>query len=632
MIRNIICTALLLALSLTSSLKAKASFDSLESIDVKKMEGLLILEQGRQKPLGTYAQNVLVQFSGKSSYNGQSAMNWLARVFFRAEGTNTDNIFLINNPQVMEDLGVKPKDSRKYSYEDVSPGLQKLSKRVMTIFKIEEKKRSGIQRELLRLYHNLNQYVTLMAAFQYAIPRSNFSILDSGLAVYLGMEPNRDYSFYDLFSKGNLIYLVIGKLQTKKSTTEWTSFEREALRLSQKMYDWAGYYKNINLGLIPTMIHDKENWLSPPDAINNRSLVNTVDGDIKLLAQVTVAYLNKDQTSFDKNILEYQLHQKGRIGEKIALASPQLELLYNKINAFFWLKVLYAFASIVLLFSLMFWRKWMYRLGLSLSLVAFALHTFGMISRMIIMGRPPVTNLYETFIFVGWMCFLLGIISEWIQKKTIGVLVSCIAGFLMMMIAAKYALEGDTMGMLVAVLDSNFWLATHVVTITMGYAGACLAGVVGHVYIIQELLKTDKKTLKETYRSLYGILAFGLVLSFVGTVLGGIWADQSWGRFWGWDPKENGALLIVLWCAILLHARLDGMLQGYGMAVGSILGIIVVMFAWFGVNLLGVGLHSYGFTSGIFINLMVYIGVELLFLFVTALIRMNQQTKKRVKS
>ena len=96
---------------------------------------------------------------------------------------------------------------------------------------------------------------------------------------------------------------------------------------------------------------------------------------------------------------------------------------------------------------------------------------------------------------------------------------------------------------------------------------------------------------------IYGVVCFATLLSFVGTVLGGIWADQSWGRFWGWDPKENGALLIVIWNALILHARWGGMVKQRGMAVLAVLGNIVTAWSWFGTNLLGVGLHSYGFNK-----------------------------------
>ena len=146
---------------------------------------------------------------------------------------------------------------------------------------------------------------------------------------------------------------------------------------------------------------------------------------------------------------------------------------------------------------------------------------------------------------------------------------------------------------------------------------------IGHIYIVGKLLglkRNDTAFYKNITRMVYGVICFALVFSAIGTVLGGIWANYSWGRFWGWDPKENGALLIVLWCAILFHAKLAHWIDQLGFAIGSILGIIVVMLAWFGINLLGVGLHSYGFTSGIAKALFTYIGFELVFIAVTATI------------
>ena len=178
------------------------------------------------------------------------------------------------------------------------------------------------------------------------------------------------------------------------------------------------------------------------------------------------------------------------------------------------------------------------------------------------------------------------------------------------------------MRMLVAVLNSNFWLSTHVITVTIGYSACLLAGAIGHVYMVRALLPGDEtkpERLKEMGKMIYGTTCFGLLFSFIGTVLGGIWADQSWGRFWGWDPKENGALLIVIWCIILLHAKYWGYIRNLGMAQGSIFGAIVVALAWFGVNLLNVGLHSYGFTDGAATKLFAYCGGELLFMAVTGL-------------
>ena len=129
-----------------------------------------------------------------------------------------------------------------------------------------------------------------------------------------------------------------------------------------------------------------------------------------------------------------------------------------------------------------------------------------------------------------------------------------------------------------------------------------LAGMLAIIYVIRGVFTRSlkKQTADSLARMTYGVVCFATLFSFVGTVLGGIWADQSWGRFWGWDPKENGAVLIVLWCAIILHARWGGFIRQRGLMVMALFGNIVTSFSWFGVNMLGVGLHSYGFMQKAF--------------------------------
>jgi ABC-type transport system involved in cytochrome c biogenesis permease subunit len=207
------------------------------------------------------------------------------------------------------------------------------------------------------------------------------------------------------------------------------------------------------------------------------------------------------------------------------------------------------------------------------------------------------------------------------------------------------------MEMLRAVLDTNFWLATHVVVITLGYASTFFAGLLAILYIFlgvftpqlsQKLTPRGTATVSATAglalgpgaavvtakglssgvgkidmgkaltKMVYGVICFATLFSFVGTVLGGIWADQSWGRFWGWDPKENGALLIVLWNAIILHARWGGLVRDRGIMNLAVFGNIVTSFSWFGVNMLGIGLHSYGFMDAAFKWLMGFMGSQVL--------------------
>jgi hypothetical protein len=151
-----------------------------------------------------------------------------------------------------------------------------------------------------------------------------------------------------------------------------------------------------------------------------------------------------------------------------------------------------------------------------------------------------------------------------------------------------------------------------------------VAGTIAWAYIVLAFIDTYTPVLSRTVGNytlgqmlsamVYGVLAFATLFSFVGTVLGGIWADQSWGRFWGWDPKENGALLIVIWCVLYLHARWGKVFGEIGLMNIAILGNIVTAWSWFGVNMLGVGLHSYGFMDKAFYGLLAYAIVNSLFI------------------
>jgi ABC-type transport system involved in cytochrome c biogenesis permease subunit len=193
-------------------------------------------------------------------------------------------------------------------------------------------------------------------------------------------------------------------------------------------------------------------------------------------------------------------------------------------------------------------------------------------------------------------------------------------GALGLFLAMKYELKeastaGDTMPSLVAVLDTNFWLATHVTTITLGYSAGLVAAFLGMRWIVSRILglrRGDKEHYRALTRMIYGVVCFGLFFSVVGTILGGVWANYSWGRFWGWDPKENGALLICLAEIMILHLRMGGYIRDFGLAVMSVANGTVVAFSWFGVNLLNVGLHTYGFTSGIALALNLYYGLSAL--------------------
>jgi hypothetical protein len=157
--------------------------------------------------------------------------------------------------------------------------------------------------------------------------------------------------------------------------------------------------------------------------------------------------------------------------------------------------------------------------------------------------------------------------------------------------------------------------------VTVGYAATFLAGFLALIYVVRGVFtrSLDSATADALTRMIYGIVCFATLFSFVGTVLGGIWADQSWGRFWGWDPKENGALIIVLWNSIILHARWGGMIKQRGLAVMAVFGNVVTSWSWFGVNMLGIGLHSYGFMDAAFWWLIAFVASQVAIIGVASL-------------
>jgi cytochrome c-type biogenesis protein CcsB len=276
--------------------------------------------------------------------------------------------------------------------------------------------------------------------------------------------------------------------------------------------------------------------------------------------------------------------------------------------------VIYVTALVLAFLSLLFWPRTLVRSAFYLLALAFVVHTVGLVSRMVLQGRPPVTNLYSSAIFVGWAAVLLGIVLERFYRNGIGTMVASAIGFVTLIIAHHLAASGDTLEMMRAVLDSNFWLATHVVCITIGYSSTFLSGFLAILYLVRRVVdrRWNETHATEMERMVYGIVCFSLLFSFIGTILGGIWADQSWGRFWGWDPKENGALMIVLWNAFILHARVGKLAGQRAVMIMAVFGNVVTAFSWFGVNMLGIGLHSYGFMEKAFVWLVIFAVSQLL--------------------
>ena len=329
--------------------------------------------------------------------------------------------------------------------------------------------------------------------------------------------------------------------------------------------------------------------------------VTTLGGILTAWNGILTAWNDRKTLDFNRHVSAHRDAVVAR-GTTVAAVTPRVdfEAWFNHAAPAFYASFLYLIVFVLAAGALLGWSETLNRSAFALCFVTFLVHTLALFARIYISERPPVTNLYSSAVFIGWGCVLFGLVFERITRNGIGNIVSAVAGASTLGIAYLLTNSGDTFEVLQAVLDTQFWLSTHVVCITLGYSTTFLAGLFGIVYILRGVLTRtlSDQDRHELTRMTYGTICFAIFFSFVGTVLGGLWADDSWGRFWGWDPKENGALIIVLWNAIVLHARWGGMVRGRGIAVLAVAGNICTSWSWFGVNELSAGLHNYGFTEG----------------------------------
>jgi ABC-type transport system involved in cytochrome c biogenesis permease subunit len=350
-----------------------------------------------------------------------------------------------------------------------------------------------------------------------------------------------------------------------------------------------------------------------PDTADARSYAT-----LRFLLQSYDAGGNENKRAFNDAVAKHLDRLEKENPERMRLINT--EVFFNNFAPFYHSLIVYVLAALIAVVSWVMpsgWTRPVQMTAYAMMAVTFVVHFSGLIFRMYLQDRyfVFVTNLYSSAVFIGLGAVLFCLVLEPIFRNGFAIVVGTVAGFLSLIIAHMLSLSGDTLEMMQAVLDTNFWLATHVTCVTLGYTTTFVAGLMGIAYIAVGLTTNmlRKNGSADFARAIYGVLCAGMFLSFVGTVLGGLWADYSWGRFWGWDPKENGALLIVIWIALILHARWAGLIKHRGLAVLSVLGIIVTSWSWFGTNFLGVGLHSYGFRQGAMMTLVfidfVFLGI-----------------------
>ncbi len=528
--------------------------------------------EGRKKPIDTFARNLLTVLSDKQSVKNEagekiSATQWLLDTISGRPEAMDYAVFRIENLDVLTSLGLEERKRFRYSYRELMPALNTLDGAARSAYGKADRQRDLYDKQIMKVANKLYLFQNVMASFEdpSTLPKEQLMAVAQR---YMQLE---NYS----------IPLVIPPVS---GNPRWRPLMSTLLAAHPAMNS---VIEGHDVAVDPLATH---------------------------IGVMQTAYREGNVALFNSELMEYgALLQRDNpaVFEKLSF-----EVFYNRLGAFMKSANLYLLVFVLSLFGWLFRKDGLLGAARTMMVCAFIPHTFAIIARVFLSGYPPVTNLYSSAIFIGWAAVAAGIIIELaFRKKAAGMgnLVGGIAGFSTLLIAHFLAGDGDTMEQMRAVLDTRFWLATHVITVTLGYMATFVSGTIGIFYIFAGLFtrRLDAETKENMFRMMVGTTCFALLLSFVGTVLGGLWADDSWGRFWGWDPKENGALLIVIWNAIMLHARWGRMVEQRGFAIMAVSGNIVTAWSWFGVNQLSVGLHSYGFTQSATFWLVVFVLTQL---------------------
>ena len=563
---------------------------------------LPLVFDGRLKPMDSLARNSLLQIREKQTldlepwkewYQDQKiipATEWLANVMMNPQVADNWPVFRVDNPELIAFLKLPARDlsqhqdGKHYSWNQILPSLQAFdaeNERVET--NVPSASRNAYEHAVVKVHERLELYAQLKNTLQ---------------------PPGSQNWKAELADYVNLIPAGVAAVRAQQAGQKYDAQTADQFLADLQQFD---YMARLEPPLIVPPQNPGGDWKRTGTVLLEAAKGEPIPPAIESYATMAAALQNGDAGAFNSALADYRSSLVP--GFSRALAKARAEVFFNQMQPFYNAMVIYVLAGLLAVFFWFNLSETLRRSAVWLIALALLIHTTGLIYRIVLQGRPPVTNLYSSAIFIGWGAVILGLILEKFHKNGIGAVVSAGMGFITLIIAQNLALDGDTMEMMRAVLDTNFWLATHVVVVTLGYASTFVAGFLAVIYIVRGLFtKTlDEATGKSLARMIYGIVCFATLFSFVGTVLGGIWADQSWGRFWGWDPKENGALIIVLWNALILHLRWGGMIRERGLVVCAIGGNIVTSWSWFGVNMLGIGLHSYGFTDAAFKWLMLFV-------------------------
>jgi cytochrome c-type biogenesis protein CcsB len=397
---------------------------------------------------------------------------------------------------------------------------------------------------------------------------------------------------------------IINQKQRRRSF-----LDQKIIELADAYWTYRGLRMGKGLKIIPIKDSPHDEWMSVEELL--RSEFDDSDDPTGLLRkaqaqfqQVREAFRANDPKGFNaaSATLMGTLAELGRhAGAYPDQSVIALEVAYNRWAPF---RFAWIFTGVAFLFSLLamgsHWKIF-HRLAIASCIAGLLAIIVGFGMRTAISGFAPVTNMYESVVYLALGAVVLGLIFEWIYRRAyILAAATAIAAAALILADLSPAVLDPAIRPLQPVLRNNFWLVIHVMSITLSYAAFALALGIGNITLGYYLVGSkNQEAIAALSKFTYRVIQVGVLLLAIGTILGAVWAEYAWGRFWGWDPKEVWALITLLGYAALLHARYAGWMGKLGLAAASVGCFYLVMMAWYGVNfLVGTGLHSYGFGGG----------------------------------
>ncbi len=611
-----------------------------QNFDYTHIAAIPVLYHGRIQPLDTFARTHANLLLGNETINGKPAIAWLSEILFSPSRAIEKPIISIKNKALKTRLAL-PENQDYFTLENVQTALAPYKDTLENLAQTPSQNLESAQKDLLALQKKSAIAADLLRSFSMLLPL-NLDVPNEykeNITAPITFLKARPYQ-QSITEALNAIVKEKGE-----SFKNYSAEEQKIASLAFMLFSFEqGGQENTLLNIIPDF-DDQHNettdaFLFTPWSMFIKQDLTETNIFINLFADLIQSYQNNapqkwletSQKIKQKSVKIIEQNTAKNLSYKF-----KVEQAYKRLSPYKMALILYISSLILLGIYIKISADIknnilgkVLHISLYMTYIAAILVTAtAIITRSYILSRPPVGTLYESILFVALICAITGFII-WLKSRNIVVIFIGGLSALTLLIIAPYILEGQqNLQMLSAVLNTNFWLATHVLCITAGYGVCIMAALLAHAYLLNKSLgKNTVNADGNLFALIHKLSLLALLLTAVGTALGGIWADQSWGRFWGWDPKENGALLIVLWLIWAQHGRLSGHLKPLAFSGAIAATNIIVALSWFGVNLLNTGLHTYGFIAGLGDSLFAFIALETIFIIATSYFAQKRTTFK----